>query len=1009
MSLQLIQQYHRKLEQLVQYGGSRNETSIRSAFQGLLEQYASNKNLVLVTELEYQTSKGTTVKPDGTLKNAVRQDLGYWESKDGKDDLDEEIAKKFAKGYPKSNILFEDSQTVALIQNGKEVTRVEVSDYQAFNTLLNQFVGYEPKAVRDFRDAVSQFQEDLPDLLNELREVIELEATKNAAFTEKRDRLLGIAQKAINPHLVAADIREMIIQHILTEEIFINVFNDSQFHRENNIAHELDTVTQTFFKGALKKNTLNKIDPYYAVIRGTAADITDHHEKQKFLKVIYENFYKAYSPASADRLGIVYTPNEIVRFMIEATDHLTEKHFGKLLQDKDVNILDPATGTGTFVTELIEYLPKNKLKYKYQHEIFCNEVALLPYYTANLNIEYTYQQKMGEYQEFTNIAFVDTLDNLNYVGSTGQFGMFEMTAENLERIKRQNEKKISVIIGNPPYNALQMSENENNKNRLYPSVDARIKATYGKHSSAQNKNKLYDMYSRFVRWASDRISENGIIAFIINRSFIDSRTYDGFRKVVEEEFHKIYVVDLGGDVRVNPKLSGTTHNVFGIQTGVAILFLIRKNADKSRGKIYYFRRPETETAKEKLTFLRQQSFSSLHFETVVVDNKHYWLDAGKNDWESFLPLATKEEDQRDVIFQLFSLGIQTNRDEWVYDSDKKALEKRMRYFLSIYNSDVRKLYGQADKVTIDNSVNYEIKWSSSLKNYLLQGKTFEFNIEQIIDALYRPFIKLGLYFGDGVIHRPTHASEIFPTNSATNMVINFMGIGSPKAFTVLATDIITDLNFLSPAANGSRLLPLYRYDKQGNRLDNITNWGLKQFQEHYKNQQISKEDIFHYVYAVLHDPAYRKKYELNLKREFPRVPFYDSFSQWATWGKQLVELHLNYETVEPFGLTRTDTKVANPKAKLKADKPKGQIELDAQTTLSGIPAEAWEYKLGNRSALEWVLDRYKERKPKDPTIREKFNTYKFADYKGQVIDLLKRVCTVSVETMQIIREMEKVT
>jgi predicted helicase len=843
MSLQLIQQYHRKLEQLVQYGGNRNETSIRSAFQGLLEQYASSKNLVLVTELEYQTSKGTTVRPDGTLKNAVRQDLGYWESKDEKDDLDDEITKKFAKGYPKSNILFEDSQTVALIQNGKEIARAEVSDYQAFNTLLNQFVSYEPKAVRDFRDAVSQFQEDLPDLLDELREVIELEAAKNAAFTEKRDRLLSIAQKAINPHLVAADIREMIIQHILTEEIFINVFNDSQFHRENNIAHELDTVTQTFFKGALKRNTLNKIDPYYAVIRGTAADITDHHEKQKFLKVIYENFYKAYSPASADRLGIVYTPNEIVRFMIEATDHLTEKHFGKLLQDKDVNILDPATGTGTFVTELIEYLPKSKLKYKYQHEIFCNEVALLPYYTANLNIEYTYQQKMGEYQEFTNIAFVDTLDNLNYVGSTGQFGMFEMTAENLERIKRQNEKKISVIIGNPPYNANQLNENENNKNREYEEVDDRIKKTYINESKAQ-KTKVYDMYARFLRWATDRLGDNGVVAFVSNNSFIDSKTFDGFRKCVANDFSEIYIIDMKGNARTSGerrKQEGGNIFLDQIRVGIAIYFLIRKSNEKGC-KIYYNAVGNHTTDLEKLSYLRDKRFTDFQFDTIKPDKNHNWINQATSEWDNLLHIATKETkfaktaNQEEAIFKLYSLGVVTNRDEWVYGDTENEVEEKVKFFLKIYTKERKRLLpelvrNKLTKQQIADSVDYSIKWTRAVKNDLLNGVIYDYQSNDIVDCLQRPFAKKKLYFNEYLNEMQYQMPIIFPNENKGNIVIAVNVSNRP--FNILASRHLVDLHF-----NGdSQCFPLYRYDKQGNRLDNITNWGLKQFQDHYQKEE----------------------------------------------------------------------------------------------------------------------------------------------------------------------------
>ena len=489
MSLQLINQYHKRVENYIQYGGSRSEQSLRNAFYQLLEQYAHTQSLELIAELEYRVN-GATVYPDGTLKDALRQDRGYWESKDQFDNLDEEIEKKFGRGYPSTNILFDDTQQVVLIQHGQEVGRALMQDAATLNALLTLFVSFEPPHIKTFRDAVESFKNDLPDLLDELRKVLEDQTQHNAAFQTQRDRLLELVQKAINPHLGAQDVREMVIQHILTEEIFTSVFNESQFHRENNVAQELHNVTKTFFVGALRKNTLLRIAPYYNVIKAAAANIANHHEKQKFLKVIYETFYQAYNPAAADRLGIVYTPNEIVRFMIEAADHLTHKHFGKFLGDEGVNILDPATGTGTFITEIIEYLPKHQLKHKYAFELFCNEVALLPYYTANLNIEYTYQQKMGEYAEFENIAFVDTLDNLNYVGAVGQASMFEMTAENLERIKRQNEKKISVIIGNPPYNANQLNENENNKNRPYPSIDKRIKDTYVKHSHSQNLTRL---------------------------------------------------------------------------------------------------------------------------------------------------------------------------------------------------------------------------------------------------------------------------------------------------------------------------------------------------------------------------------------------------------------------------------------------------------------------------------------------------------------------------------------
>ncbi|MDX9821185.1 MAG: type ISP restriction/modification enzyme, partial [Syntrophales bacterium] len=733
---------------------------------------------------------------------------------------------------------------------------------------------------------------------------------------------------------------------------------------------------------------------------------------------VYENFYRAYNPAAADRLGIIYTPNEIVRFMVESADCLVHMNFGRLLGDEDVEILDPATGTGTFITEIIEHLPKNRLPYKYGNEIHCNEVAILPYYIANLNIEYTYSQKMGRYAEFKNICFVDTLDNLGFQynsqsGKQTSLDLFGLTAVNLERIKRQNRRKISDIIGNPPYNANQLNENENNKNREYPGVDKRIKDTYVAESTAQ-KTKLYDMYSRFIRWASDRLDKNGVLAFITNRSLIDARTYDGFRKVVADEFSDIYVVDLGGDVRKNPKLSGPKHNVFAIQTGVAISFFVRNSrARKLSCRIFYTRRPEMETAKEKLQFLATTKFTELSFEHIHPDKNHNWIDLAENDWGKLLPVAAKSvklargKINDEAIFRLFSLGVITARDEWVYDFEEKTLEKKVKFLIKIYNHEMERLAGRIERNEVEENVDYAIKWTRAVKNDLASGIRYQFKNNLIVGCLYRPFIKKKLYFSHELNEMQYQLPSIFPFRKSENIAIA-LNVGD-KPFNVLASRYLPDYHF-----NGdSQCLPLYRYDEDGNRCDNITDWAVRQFQTHYKDKSIARSDIFHYVYAVLHDPAYREKYKLNLKREFPRIPYYKDFRKWATRGARLMELHLDYEDAPLYPLKRIDRK--RPKGDqsvivkplLKADKTTGTIQLDSLTTLKGVPAEAWEYRLGNRSAVEWVLEYHKERKPKDPTIREKFYTYRFADYKAQVVNLLQRVCSVSVGTMKIIDEMRQ--
>ena len=926
-------------------------------------------------------------------------DYGYWESKDQYDNLDLEIEKKLAKGYPDDNILFEDSQTAVLIQGGGEILRVSMGDAEALDTAINAFINYLRPEVQDFRDAISHFQEDLPTILTTLRSLIDQQSTTNKPFQQARDKFWQICQKSIHPEISLEDIREMMIQHILTEDIFINIFNESQFHRENNIASQLQAVIETFFTGATKRNTLSTIERYYAVIRRIAANIYNHHEKQKFLKAVYENFYKAYNPKAADKLGIVYTPNEIVRFMIESTDYLLHKHFGKILADKDVEILDPATGTGTFITELIEYLPKAQLPYKYEHEIHCNEVAILPYYIANLNIEFTYQQKMGNYGEFHNICLMDTLDHTVFADK--QLDLFSMTVENTARIKRQNDRKISVIMGNPPYNAKQENFNQNNANRYYQEVDKRIKDTYIKYGKAQNQIVIYDMYTRFIRWASDRLSHNGIIAFVSNNSFIDALAYDGFRKVIAEEFNEIWIIDTKGNARNSgERRRQEGGNVFSdqIRVGVAIYFLIR-NKDLQGFKIFYHAFNDYGKAEEKKEFLAKNKLQNIDFIHYQGDKNNNWINQTDNNFDSLLPLIDKEVKSgkaETAVFKIFSRGVVTQRDEWVYDLSLENLTQKIKYLISVYQETLK---------DNDYKDKFSVKWDRELTKYLDRKINKSFHLEQIVDSLYRPYFKQYFYFDKNFIGMTYQWFNIYNKKHLDNKYITFKSFGSNRPFNCLATNCIAELH----VTGANQCLPLYSYDQEGNPIDNITEWGLTQFQTHYNDKDIKKIDIFHYTYAVLHNPIYQQKYEQNLKRDFPRIPFYDNFQQWVTWGKQLMELHINYETINPYPLTRvnsSETEITNPKPKLKADKIKNEIILDTVTTLTDIPKTAWEYRLGNRSALEWILDQYKEKKPKDETIAKQFNNYRFADYKEQVINLLMRVCTVSIETVKIIQAME---
>jgi len=1009
MSVYAIRNYHRELEKIIHFGGTKKETAIRNAFYTLLNQYANTVNLLLIPELTIKNRNGRNVTPDGTIKDALRLDHGYWESKDEADDIDEEIRKKFDKGYPSDNILFEDSQTAVLFQDGEEVMRVPMQDEEALDKVLDRFIGYQRKEISEFQKAIEQFKQDIPTVTNTLRSLIQAQdVSDNKAYHEAFMAFHESCKNSINPEISADDIREMMVQHILSADIFNTIFDEPHFHADNNIARQLNQVIETFFTGAVRRNTLSGIQHYYQTINAAAAGIADHHEKQKFLKVIYENFYKAYNPKAADRLGIVYTPNEIVQFMIKGTDWLLHKHFGKSLADKNVEILDPATGTGTFICDIIDYLPKNKLEHKYKHELQANELAILPYYIANLNIEFTYKQKMGKYEEFENLCLVDTLDNTGFYWIGKQGDLFGVSAENAARIKKQNERKISVIIGNPPYNANQQNENENNKNREYPIIDKRIKETFIKNSTAQ-KTKMYDMYSRFYRWAMDRVNENGIIAFITNRSFIESRTFDGFRKIVQSEFDYAYILDTKSDVRANPKIAGTTHNVFGIQAGVAILFLVRTSSNQLKPhdcRIEYFALEDEMRKEEKLQWIAEHGLDQIDFTHIKPDEKSNWINHSDFSWEHLLCLIdndVKLKKQSNAIFQLFSNGVVTARDLWTTSFNKEDLQLRVHYFIEHFKKEQLRWENSDKKTPINDFIDRQVKMGSEIENYLVNKAELQYNDSRLVPSVYRPFVKKYLYFDKIITHRLYQNLDIFGLSGIyRNRAISFSGGSSTKPFSTLVVDSIFSFDLLEK----TQTAPFVRYKKNGERESNITPWANEQFTTKYQDETINDLAIFHYVYAVLHHPAYRKKYEINLKREFPRIPLYDDFWQWAKWGEELMNLHLNYETIEPWGLIRKDIdQKEQPKAKLKAEKTTGVITLDENTELHGIPALAWTYKLGNRSALEWILDQYKEKKPSDPTIAEKFNTYRFADYKDKVIELLDRVCRVSVVTMEIIGKM----
>ena len=1011
-----IDRYYDELSQLIEFGGLANEENIRSAFQNCLAAYCAehSERLVLVPELRSDRSN----KPDGTIRDSLRMTRGLWEAKDTHDDLDREIQNKLSQGYSGDNILFEDSRTAVLVQDNHEALRTDMANPVALHELIRKFLDYELPEIKEFRDARQQFRTDLPTVLERLRETVVEAESGNLGYQEAARTFLELCHQSISLDVSNDHVREMLIQHILTKDIFLRVFDEDQFHRENNVARQLDALEHTFFTGDVRRQAIDRLRSYYGAIGRAADDIAGYGEKQQFIKGVYEDFYQAYNPGAADRLGVVYTPNEVVDFIIRGTDWLLQKHFGKTLADNNVNILDPATGTGTFITNLISHLPADRLEYKYLNEIHANEVEILPYYIANLNVEYTYKALTGSYLEFPNLCFVDTLDNMDWKGASGaavqrqtRLNLGGVSEENWIRVQEQNEKPISVIIGNPPYNDQQSNWYDDNPNRKYPEIDKRIRETYVKESVAQRTHQ-YDMYKRFVRWASDRLEDDGIIGFVSNSAFLHTRQDDGFRKVVSEEFSELWVVDLKGNARTSgERRRQEGGNVFDdkIRVGVAVYFLVRRKGSDGF-KVFYNAVDDYAKAFDKVAYISDESIDGLEFVEITPDTKANWLDQSDNSFEQLVPVAdrrtklAKTTSSEQAVFGLYSVGISTNRDEWVYDFDDGSLSNKMLFFCRTYQNELGRFATEKpDLDSIGSWVDRSIKWTTELEQHLVRGHTVPFTTISVVSGLYRPFIAKYCYYAPIVTHRRYQMAQIFPHDLAVaNRVICFPGNATSNGFQVLATDKVFSHDLLKT----TQCVPLYRYTAEGERVSNITEWGLAQFREHYGDDVIKDEDVFAYVYAMFHDPAYRQRYEVDLRREFPRVYFHDDFTWWAQQGHELLDLHLGFETAEPWPLERVDKDGVTPKrAILSADKEHNVITVDEQTSLAGVPLEAWEYRLGSRSALEWVLDQYRERKPRDPTIRERFNTYRFADHKEHVVGLLGRVCAVSAFTTTIVNEL----
>ena len=1012
-----------------------NEMSVRSAFEFLLAETAKLRGWTLVPELS-EKSGGSLMRPDGTLRDANSLPRGYWEAKDTKDDLNTEIRRKIARGYRLSNTIFEDTQTGVLYQDKKEVLRVPLGDPKELTRLLNQFFGYAEPDIEGFEEAVKEFQERVPELARGLAEKIGEAHQDNPRFIQAFAQFFKLCQTALNPNIRVEAVDEMLVQHLLTERLFRTIFDNPEFTRRNAIAQEVERVIDALLSQSFNRSDyLKGLDRFYVAIESAARILPDFSEKQHFLNSIYERFFQGYSVKVADTMGIVYTPQPIVDFMCASVVEVLEKEFGKGLSSPDVFIIDPCTGTGNFIVNLLRRLPKRDLPRVYREQFFANEVMLMPYYIAALNIEHAYYELTGNYEPFEGLCFVDTLDLAE--GSQHQLGF--MTEKNAERVERQRKAPITVVIGNPPYNVGQINENDNNKNRKYEVIDKRVAETYAKDSKASSKTALSDPYVKFFRWATDRLQgRDGIVAFVSNNSFVNQLAFDGMRKHLLGDFTSIYHIDLHGNVRRNPKLSGTTHNVFGIQVGVGITVAVRKqapvaptfrsavrplakNADLKVGAtkpgdnsgLRYHRVPEDWRKEQKLQQLKSlDSVSGVPWQPLRPDTFGNWIvPEHATEFEALVPLGSKTAKAADsaspqTVFKIFSGGVKTNRDEVAYDFEKDALAGRVRRFIDDYNSEVDRYKRCGSNQPVDDFVRYDkIKWSRDLKLDLQRGNYATFDEKKIRTALYRPFCRRWLFL-DRTLNEEVYVNpSILPTNASEteNRLMGVTSPGSEKPFMALAAALITDLHMVGPGAS-AQCLPFYTYDEDGrNRRENITDWALEHFHKYFGDEKITKWDIFYYVYGVLHHLEYRAKYAENLKRELPRIPLAKDFRAFAEAGKELVQLHIDYEKLEPYPLKFLENKDLplsyRVEDKMRLSKDRQSLKVNNSLTLAGIPPETFEYRLGNRSALEWVIDQYQVTEDKHSGIRSDPNRPDDPEY---IVRLVGQVVRVSLETVRIV-------
>lgn len=859
------------------------------------------------------------------------------------------------------------------------------------------------------------------------------------AFTDFANEL----RDDLNDSISDAEVVEMLAQHLVTKPVFDAMFDEYDFTKHNPISKAMQKVLDVLEKQHLEKET-KQLQAFYASVKLRAEGINTASGKQKIIIELYDKFFRNAFPRMTERLGIVYTPTEVVDFILHSVENVLNSEFNASLADKGVHILDPFTGTGTFITRLLQsgLIPEDRITDKYKHEIHANEIVLLAYYIACINIEAVYHSLIiNDYTPFEGICLTDTFE----MYEKGDL-ISNLLEDNSDRRKRQKELDIRVIIGNPPYSAGQGSANDNNANIAYPVLDERIRQTYAEQSTATNKNSLYDSYIRAIRWASDRIGNQGVIGFITNSNFIEKQTMSGVRSCLVDEFSNLYIFNLKGAIRgkSGDKAKKEGQNIFDIMTGVVISILVKNPKSVKSGQIKYYEIDDYLKRDEKFHHITNlKSIKGIEEQSlwtgIIPDKFNDWLNQRDTNFDNYILMGDKKDKNAVTIFKNYSRGIATARDAWVYNFSKKKLANNMKILIDFYESQL----GLSKDDIIYNTT--KMSWSGDLITRLERKIKSPFNKQNIYSALYRPFSKQNLYFDAVFNERHYQLPVLFPLKDSINTVICVPGIGGRKEFSILISNVIPDLTFIE----ANQCFPLYLYKEkqaeiigdlftestpttQYERQDAISDKGLAHFADYY-HQPISKEDLFYYIYGLLHSEEYREKYADNLSKQLPRIPRVKSFADFMAFskaGRELAELHLNYETVDMYTGVKFDTKLTNlklttpqqwaksklqdsdfyvEKMKFAKKDDKSKIVYNHKITLTNIPLTAYDYVVNGKSAIEWVMERQSIKTDKASGITNNANDWAIETMKNPryPLELLLRVISVSLKTNEIVAELPK--